>query len=186
MRFAIQHKIGSIIPPLLYILATTLRGPDTSGRASHRADYDKMVAQLTGNDLGILLGGSLSFYNQTNARLARMTTIQVSPTCLRPPPARLLHSCITSMANNVRPQYITPGAPPVAYCASYPLDTFDRILKIIPNHADICAECKIVFMQQTTVAKLQLWKDLPRIFNVVSTLSSPTRAIRGLILDRYI
>ena len=32
----------------------------------------------------------------------------------------------------------------------------------------LCSECKVRFIRETRAAKLRLWKDLPRIFNVVS------------------
>ena len=85
------------------------------------------------------------------------------------PLQRVMHGCRQALANSIRPPYTIPDVtlPPAAFYARHPLAYYERALNIIPKQMGICPECKKVFSQQTANARLQLWKDLPRIFNVV-------------------
>ncbi|KZV76827.1 hypothetical protein PENSPDRAFT_344999 [Peniophora sp. CONT] len=167
LRLAMQHKIGSIMPLLLYRLGAALRGLDTVNYQNNQAIYGRIVTQLTAQDLRILFGGSLTLHTQSDRRLAKLATLEESPVCMRPEPHRLMRLCTAALSSSIRPAYAMPNAPSFVYYARNALDLFDQAVIAISNSNDICPECKKVFTQETKAAKLQLWKDIPRIFNVV-------------------
>lgn len=170
MRLAIEHDIGVIVPILLYRLCNALADFDGFQIPDMQTPHGKVLAHLTAQDMYILFGGSSSLYSQSGIRLAQLAALDKSGVCKQHPDQRKMHSCTTAFSNLVRPPFAAPDSPAFVYRTRCPLEQFDQILAAIATEPSMCLNCKSAYTQETKAAKLQLWKDLPRIFNVVSAL----------------
>ncbi|VDC01035.1 unnamed protein product [Peniophora sp. CBMAI 1063] len=166
IRLGIDHKIGSILPIFLYHLSTTLGVFDGFASPDHQVDFDTVLATLTARETRILYGGSSTLYSQNNFRMAALAALEGYSSCKRSSPPGV-PECTEIFAGIVRPSFALPSSPASAYRTRFPLDRFDQIESVVATHNDICPTCQKDFVQRTREAKLQLWKDLPRIFNVV-------------------
>ncbi|VDC01036.1 unnamed protein product [Peniophora sp. CBMAI 1063] len=168
IRFATEHSIGSIAPILLYRLSTLFASFDGFEHPEHQEPLDKLLAPLTAQDLQSLLRGNATLISQTGLRLARLTTLPEPGSCQQRQGLNPMVSCSAVFARHVRPPFASPDAPPSAYYARNPLDRFDQIMCDVAKEALICVNCKSKLLQETKAAKAKLWKDLPRIYNVVN------------------
>lgn len=181
IRLAIDYQIGSILPIFLYHLTTTLGVFDGFASPDHQVDFDTVLATLSARETRILYGGSSTLNSQNNFRMAALAALEGHPPCKRSSPPGV-PECTEIFAGIVRPSFALPGSPASAYHTRFPLDRFDQIESVVATHNNICPTCQKDFVQRTRDAKLQLWKDLPRIFNVVSMCLSPPYAPSGSML----
>lgn len=168
MRLAFEFDVGTILPVLLYRLCTMLVYFDGMGNPEQRASINTLLAPLAAQDMYILFGGNITLFNQSCLRLAQLAHLQKPGVCKQPPdPVRSVNPCSAAFSNIVRPPFVAQGSPPILYRPDFPLDRFDQIVAAIAAEPFMCPDCKTAYTQETKSAKLQLWKDLPRIFNVV-------------------
>ena len=156
------------MPIMLYALSTQLGAFDMFLDPNRQAAIDLLLSSLSSQCMRILFGGCAALSSQSCIRLSKLAAIDKSGECSKPADLNQLgHSSQAAFSSFVRPDFVAPGAPPYFYRIRYPLDKFDQILSSLASEPTMCARCKNAYTLETRSAKLTLWKDLPRIFNVV-------------------